>query len=139
MKTITPYQLGASLYIPAIRPEIEQILFAEKYPDLRSVILCCEDTIHEHQRQLAAFQLQKYSSDSRPFRPLVFVRVRDIAFLEQILQIPGVDKFAGFVLPKFDNQNIDSYLGLFTPECPWYLMPTLETQETFDGVLFIIL
>lgn len=44
-KKISPWNIGSSLYIPANNPNIVDIIIHNKYPDLKSVIICLEDSV----------------------------------------------------------------------------------------------
>ncbi len=40
-------KLGATLYIPAIKDNLAAIANGEKYPQLRSMVFCTEDSIYD--------------------------------------------------------------------------------------------
>ena len=41
----SPLALGASLYVPATRPDLAAVAGGTKYPALRSVVVCTEDGV----------------------------------------------------------------------------------------------
>ena len=41
----SPYALGATLYMPATRPDILDMVSGEKIQGLRSLVLCLEDAV----------------------------------------------------------------------------------------------
>ncbi|MGP4951073.1 HpcH/HpaI aldolase/citrate lyase family protein, partial [Psychrobacter sp. T6-1] len=43
--TYHPYQLGASLYMPATREDIWQVIKRDKLPTINSIIICLEDAV----------------------------------------------------------------------------------------------
>jgi citrate lyase beta subunit len=123
--------LGASLYVPATRPDIVEIANGEKIPNLRSVIFCTEDAIHEADLPTAignlAFALPQMTNG-----PLRFLRVRNPAVLQQALLMPNNYALRGFVLPKITSQNIGDYLELLGTNSPFEIMVTLETREVVN-------
>lgn len=129
-KSISSLRLGATLYAPAIRPDLSAIISGERYPDLRSVILCTEDSILPQQVDAAIANLGECFPTIGADRPLIFVRPRNVEVFSRILDLPGVEKIDGFVLPKITRQSLIAYLE-HAPE-RFLLMPTLETREIFD-------
>ncbi|KAA5605864.1 HpcH/HpaI aldolase/citrate lyase family protein [Roseospira marina] len=129
--TNTHLRLGASLYIPATRPDILSIANGDRHPGLRSVILCTEDSILYGQVEAALDNLRRCLPQIRTDRrALVFVRPRDTATLSRILTMPGVERIDGFVLPKATADSVSACAAM-TPR-RFHLMPTLETLEAFD-------
>src|SRR5262249_53219100 len=55
------------------------------------------------------------------------------AVLRSVLQMSGVERLTGFVLPKVTRHNLQDYFELFTPRDPFDVMLTLETVEVFDA------
>ncbi|HAR76143.1 MAG TPA: citrate lyase subunit beta-like protein, partial [Psychrobacter sp.] len=53
-----PYQLGASLYMPATRQDIWQVIKRDKLPTINSIIICLEDAVSHHDVELALERLQ---------------------------------------------------------------------------------
>ena len=45
MKAISPFALGATLYMPATRDDILDVVFGMKIPELRSLVVCLEDAV----------------------------------------------------------------------------------------------
>src|SRR5262245_25168395 len=125
-------QLGASLYVPATRDDLALIANRRKYPFLRSVIFCTEDAIREADVPRALDNLQRLLWHLEPVELLRFVRVRNPAVLRSLLQIEGVERLSGFVLPKVTPANLEDYLPAFTSGHDFDVMLTLETVEVFD-------
>lgn len=128
-----PLQLGASLYMPATRSDLIDIIYGGKIPHLRSLVLCLEDAIGDDELGDAmanvATVLAKLTHT--PKRCYVFVRPRHHKNLSQLLQDPNICFIDGFVLPKFDSKSLQGYADLLSGY-PLKLMPTLESAEIFD-------
>lgn len=127
---MSPWAAGASLYVPATRSDLAVIASGAKYP-LRSAIFCTEDSVREDELPLAMANLAELLSGLEPSPMLRLLRVRNLAVLERILALPGVERLDGLVLPKFSLANLSAYAELLTG-VPLGLMPTLETREVFD-------
>ncbi|PPQ34829.1 Citrate lyase beta subunit [Rhodoblastus acidophilus] len=135
---ISPHALGATLYMPVIRPDIFEIATGYKLPGLRSLVLCLEDALAEHHVAIGlanlAGLLERLSLARRATgdRPLLFVRPRSIAMAAAIAAMPDIGCIDGFVAPKCRPDHV----------APWFravergellLMPTLETPEFLDA------
>ncbi len=133
---IDPISLGATLYVPATRQDMATtILHAGKY-DLRSVVICLEDSIHPHDApqamvNLAAFLLALHAMAASARRPLIFIRPRSAQMLAHILGLPAIECVDGFVIPKATADSMPEYMGVLSHD-HHMLMPTLETREVFD-------
>lgn len=123
-------RLGATLYVPATRPDVAAVANGERLPNVRSVIVCTEDSVHPAQVQAALESLSDSLPRLRDDGPRVFVRPRSPEVLDRILAMPGIERVAGFVLPK---STVDS-LTAYAAQVPdgFTLMPTLETPDVFD-------
>lgn len=125
--------MGASLYVPATRDDLLNIADRRKFPLLRSVIFCTEDSISPSDVSLAVANIeQMLISLQRESGFLRFVRVRNPEVLARLLDSRWIDNLDGFVLPKISRSNIGDYLRLFRPDSCHWLMPTLESSEVFD-------
>lgn len=129
--------LGATLYMPCTRDDLAEALTGtRRIAGLRSAVLCLEDAVLERDVPLALTHLAQFLRTLAlhapgPGEPLLFVRPRDAAMLEHVLCMPGVERLAGFVIPKAHADSMPAYLAL-----PYHdrhrLMPTLETREACD-------
>lgn len=128
--TISHLRLGASLYVPATRPDLAAVANGERHPGLKSVILCTEDSIKQNQVEVALGNLRECLPQIAEKRPLVFVRPRNGEVLGRILEMKGVGRIDGFVLPKATRDTLTSYAAM-VPE-RFLMMPTVETKEAFD-------
>jgi citrate lyase beta subunit len=136
-------ELGASLYVPSVRSNLFAIARGTKYPFVRSVIFCTEDAIRadelprgmdnlrEMLRQLAVAGQANGRGGPRKL-PMLFIRPRDPGALGELLRMEGIERVAGFVLPKITLKNVDDYFDRFRPSDRFVAMPTLETAEVFD-------
>ncbi len=124
--------LGASLYVPSTRTDLVAIGNGERYPELRSVIFCTEDSIRPDQLELALRSLEKTLPQLRPSGLMRFIRVRNPHVLGRLLSTEGIGAIDGFVLPKITRSNLSAYTQLLTDRDPYLIMPTLETAEVFD-------
>lgn len=133
---IDPISLGATLYVPATRQNMATtILHAGKY-DLRSVVICLEDSIHPHDApqalvNLAAFLLALQAVPAGSLRPSIFIRPRSAQMLAHILGLPAIECVDGFVIPKATADSMPEYMAVLSHD-HHMLMPTLETREVFD-------
>ena len=138
--TLHPYQLGASLYMPATRSDIWQVICREKLPTLNSVIICLEDAVNENDVDFALQQLQRLlnawaaqASEQQVSPPLVFIRPRHAQMLKQIADFDHIDLVDGFVLPKIDMQCLSHWrIACHYLADDSLLMPTLETAPIYD-------
>jgi citrate lyase beta subunit len=131
-RDISPFHLGASLYIPAVHKDIFKVTTQSKYPNLKSAIICLEDSILDSQVEKGERNLKEILIKIPEQKLLLFVRPRNIEQLEKILEFPEIEKLDGFILPKVEMGNLERYRKLFTEE--FYFMPTLETAVVFDEV-----
>lgn len=137
MKQITPYALGATLYMPALRDDILDIVFRRKLPQLRSLVVCLEDAVAEADVATALEKLHCLLTNiaQRGGRlakgPLLFVRPRDAAMAATLNDWPLIKHIDGFVLPKISLSNLSAWSAAVTnPNL--LLMPTLETADVFN-------
>jgi citrate lyase beta subunit len=129
---LSAIQLGASLYAPAHRSDLAEIAGGNKFPQLRSVIFCTEDAVHEQNLPLALANLAALLPELKPGPLLRFIRPRNPAVLQQLLQMDGIEQIQGFVLPKFDLHGLTDWLRVWDHRHRHWLMPILETAEAFD-------
>src|SRR5581483_290746 len=126
-------QLGASLYVPATRSDLVALGTSKKYPFLRSIILCTEDAVAERELPQALANVEQLLRRLEAGELLRFVRVRSPGVLRTILQMDGVDRLDGFVLPKVTRANLDDYFDALHAADRFDVMLTLETMETFNA------
>ena len=131
-KTLSPWILGASLYMPAHQADLTLIANGEKLKGLRSMIFCTEDAIAdddipESLRYLGSCLKSFHHLDNKHR----FIRVRNPEILARLLDLNDIHKIDGFVLPKFNETNFRAYFEQLQGT-HFKLMPTLETKDVFD-------
>ena len=131
MRTLSPLQLGASLYMPTTRGDLVPHANGEKLPFLRSMIFCTEDAVRMDQLEEALQNLRDSLPLFQPTSALRFIRVRNPQVMGEVLRMPGIRNIDGFVLPKATRKNIGRYLELLSRDDGFVLMPTLEDADVF--------
>ncbi|WP_323120142.1 HpcH/HpaI aldolase/citrate lyase family protein [Burkholderia alba] len=136
MKKCSPYSLGATLYMPATRTDILDVVMRRKLTDLRSLVVCLEDSVTESHVELAMRGLETLLADidahgGRPeYGPLLFVRPRNAAMAATINDWPLIRHVDGFVIPKRRLGTAARWASsVDNPDL--LVMPTLETAEAF--------
>ncbi|MEI2645330.1 MAG: HpcH/HpaI aldolase/citrate lyase family protein [Candidatus Competibacter sp.] len=129
---LSAMQLGASLYIPATRPDLAAIANGLKLPGLRSVIFCTEDSVHGRDLERALDNVAALLPALETSSLLRFIRPRNPTVLWRLLQLDGIERIQGFALPKFGPHNLDEWLRVWDARNGHYLLPILETVETFE-------
>lgn len=147
-----PYQLGASLYMPATRQDIWQVINRDKLATINSIIICLEDAVSHNDVELALKRLQELlhtwsehldsindpskpesAQPDLPTRPLVFVRPRNPMMLQKLSHYKNIALLDGFVMPKVDMYSLSDWrMACQTLSTEQLLMPTLETAALFD-------
>jgi citrate lyase beta subunit len=123
-------RLGASLYLPANRNDISDIVLNGKYPFLTSVIIDTEDSVSMDSLEQCYDNLKKLlvqmPAEKRTNRLLVFLRPRNPEEFKKVINFKYIEKIDGFVLPKFSAHNMQAYMDIL-PKNIWY-MPVLENH-----------
>ena len=132
--------LGGTLYVPGIRNDLLAVISGQRYPALRSVVICLEDAIAAAdvpramaniKAVLGRLSMQQSAMETLPLRPALFVRPRNPEMLEAISHLPGAGCIDGYVIPKATADVLPAYLiGMHLPH--QYILPTIETREAFD-------
>ncbi|WP_095163199.1 HpcH/HpaI aldolase/citrate lyase family protein [Pseudomonas sp. Irchel 3F5] len=137
MKAISPFALGATLYMPATRSDILDVVYGRKLADLRSLVVCLEDAVAEIDVETALGNLQLLlqaigQQGGRPESgPLLFVRPRDAAMAARLNDWALMKHVDGFVVPKLTLHNLTAWEHAVTnPQL--FLMPTLETADVYN-------
>lgn len=132
LTSVSPWMLGAPLYMPGNRRDIMEIANGEKYSMLRSMIFCTEDAVSRTEVDSCVRHiglcLQGFRDATPRFR---FIRARNPNILSRLLDLPYIEKVDGFVLPKFNEGVFNAYFDQLRGT-PFKVMPTLETKEVFD-------
>ena len=133
-RTIDPIELGATLFAPATHKNILPILKREKYPQLKSLLIDLEDGLGEASYRQGIETLQKLLAEYEPNELLVFVRPKDPESLQELLELEGIEKVDGFILPKFSLKNCTLYKKILL-NSSFYVMPSIEGKELFGETL----
>lgn len=131
-------KLGATLYIPATRNNMSEIANGLKYPQLRSMVFCTEDSIHEQEIDLAISRITELLAQMEESDKLRFIRARNPDVLERLLALPHINKITGFVFPKVDLNNFNDYFSL-TAHSSFRNMLTLESKDVFEQAKMCLL
>jgi citrate lyase beta subunit len=124
--------LGATLYMPATRPDLGAAIIDGRIPGLRSVVICLEDAVAARELPLALTRLAAFLQrpPASPDRPAIFVRPRDPGLAATIARLPGAHELDGYVLPKATAETLPAWLASLPGEAR--LMPTVESPEAFE-------
>lgn len=123
--------LGATLYIPATRPNLDEIVENNEY-GLRSVVVCLEDSVGSNELDVARVAFTRFvRNHTRSLNCRVYARPRDLGMLAWMLTLPGIAKLDGFVLPKISSTNAAHWLSMMMGS-DHAIMPTIEGHEAFD-------
>ncbi len=126
------FALGATLYVPATHRRLEAVLNRRRLPQVRSVVVCTEDAVHERELPAALANLERALARLQPGPLLRFVRPRNAAVLDRLLRMPGSDRLDGLVLPKADHRSLPAFAEAAARLPRLWLMPTIETAAAFD-------
>ena len=130
------FHIGPSLYIPAIKPNLEIIINRYK---AKSFIICTEDSIKESELDFSLDNIKNFLVYLNDFsKTKIFIRIRNIDVLNKLLKMSHIDKIDGFVLPKVTLNSLFIYKEIFKNKLNFSLMPTLETKEVFSDDLLKI-
>jgi citrate lyase beta subunit len=129
-RDITYLHLGGTLFVPATHKNLKPILQDKKYPNLKSLVICLEDSISDDEVDSAKKILQDILIEFDVSELLVFVRPRNIDMLKEIYSYQCINKLDGFILPKFSIDNIDEYISMIKDD--FFYMPSLEGADIFD-------
>ncbi|MGV9671637.1 MULTISPECIES: HpcH/HpaI aldolase/citrate lyase family protein [unclassified Gordonia (in: high G+C Gram-positive bacteria)] len=144
--------LGATLYIPATRPDLAEVI-ARRYADgVLSMVIDLEDAVADHQESEAIASAVRALHDlegTAAGAMMLFVRVRTAAQIGTLTSLLGSSEvLSGFVIPKFGADHAEAALqavhdaGAVLGRHLW-AMPVLESaalvhRETRDDELAAI-
>jgi citrate lyase beta subunit len=133
---LSPYSLGATLYMPATRDDLWIVASGQKIPTLRSLVICLEDAVSDNDISMAINHLQlllhRLAHEERSSHaPLLFVRPRNIQMAAKMADWSYINQIDGIVLPKFDLGSMRAWHKVLPSNM--LLLPTLETAEIYDA------
>ncbi|WP_338887893.1 HpcH/HpaI aldolase/citrate lyase family protein [Rhodococcus sovatensis] len=131
--------LGATLYMPATRPDLAETLVKRSAEGVCSLVIDLEDAVADHNLEEAITNtvdsLQKLDS-ADVFGSLLFVRARNPEQIRRICKSigPGTSSLSGFVLPKFTAAGGGEFLDAIADASVAHgrrllAMPVLESPE----------
>jgi citrate lyase beta subunit len=144
-RELLSYGLGATLYMPATRPNIHQDLLSKKHEGLTSLVIDLEDAVgdtelEKAEERLIGEMLKLYEEFNKNYLtiddlPLMFIRIRNVEQLKVIKEQLGdaIQLLTGVVLPKFSAESGEELLAevvnIHREDNPFYAMPILETDR----------
>ncbi|MEH7125388.1 HpcH/HpaI aldolase/citrate lyase family protein [Bacillus sp. JJ1532] len=147
-KDILSNALGATLYMPATRPNIHQDLLTKKHSGLTSMVICLEDAIGDDEVELAESmlvqELRNLKEDMEKGLlieddlPLMFIRIRSYEQLKRLMNSiqKGLDLLTGIVIPKFspekDKLVLEEIRRLNDAGHRLFALPILETKKVIE-------
>ncbi|OLP65704.1 hypothetical protein BACPU_13220 [Bacillus pumilus] len=146
---VLAHALGATLYMPATRQDVADMLLSQKYEALCSVVFCLEDAIGDQEVEMAEQNLvtqltnlmekMTQSPEMAEHLPLLFIRVRSPKQLLKMTDLLGssLRVLTGFVFPKCSVHNAKDYLdslkrAAVQANTRLYGMPILETPDLIE-------
>jgi len=131
--------IGATLYIPAIRDRLAELILRQGRDGSTSMVIDLEDAVADHRVDAAMTNLVEALDDLAGHTanvPLLFVRVRNAEQIDELLGRlgRGIDALAGFVLPKFTAVTGADYLNRIDGAIAQagrmlYAMPIIESTS----------
>lgn len=145
-KEVLQYAVGGLLYMPATTTKIAKEIIQKRYPHLKAMTLCLEDSIGDDMVGKAELSVKeiaktlKKAIDSGEITvndlPLIFIRVRKPGHMKHMAELLGdrMSVITGFVIPKFDKTNCKEYRNEFVEIATnlpdkIYMMPIIESRN----------
>lgn len=147
-RELLSYGLGATLYMPALRPNIHQEILSNKHDGLTSLVIDLEDAVGDNEvnraeRFLVEEILKLFGELKKGYLsfedlPLMFFRIRNLEQFKRVTEQLGdaTRLLTGVVLPKFSAETGEELLTevqkLHSEQHPFYAMPILETAKVIQ-------
>ncbi|MEH7305027.1 HpcH/HpaI aldolase/citrate lyase family protein [Neobacillus drentensis] len=147
-RDLLSYGLGATLYMPATRPNIHQEILSKKHEGLTSIVIDLEDAVGDNEVTDAEAklinELVKLNGElnkgflSYTDLPLMFIRIRNLEQFKRVTEqlADAIKLLTGVVLPKFSSETGEELLmevrRIHTEQHPFYAMPILETAKVIQ-------
>lgn len=142
------YGLGATLYMPATRPNIHQEILSKKHEGLTSLVIDLEDAVGDHEVMDAEAMLihelvMLHAEMNKGFLsyrdlPLMFIRIRNLEQFKRVTAqlTDAIHLLTGVVLPKFSAETGEELLlevsRIHTNQHPFYAMTVLESAKVIQ-------
>ncbi|AOW94172.1 ATP/GTP-binding protein [Rhodococcus sp. WMMA185] len=138
-RSVLAVALGATLYVPATRPNLAETILRRSSDGVCSMVLDLEDAVADHQVESALLNavdaLDRIAAVGGA-RMQLFVRVREAADIRRISGslTTGTEVLSGFVLPKFGSATGGAFLDELATASEQlgkrlYAMPVLESSR----------
>lgn len=128
-------ELGATMYVPATHEQLWEVTQGGKYPELKSVVVCLEDSVREDDYEKAFSNLKRLlkriEMNGAANGPAIFIRPRNIKSGNEIASLGYQHCYNGFVVPKFTLETLNDWQACTALQSN--VMLTLETGEYFDS------
>ncbi|WP_032379427.1 HpcH/HpaI aldolase/citrate lyase family protein [Rhodococcoides fascians] len=128
--------LGATLYIPATRPDLTATVNKRTDEGVRSIVIDLEDAVADHDLEEALANAIRTLNELSGSSSLVFVRARTPEHIRTICAglAQGAGGLAGFVVPKFTAARGAEFLDEIVAASRLhgtrlFAMPVLESPE----------
>lgn len=147
-KEILQYAVGALLYTPANHKNVSEYIINKRFPQLKSIVLCLEDSIIDNflenaENTLFATLEKIYFAliDEKIYineLPLIFIRVRTSEQLKRIYEkiFAFKDILSGFCIPKLSETNADEYKEIIkninSDSKKLFFMPIIESASVIN-------
>ncbi|WP_160721197.1 HpcH/HpaI aldolase/citrate lyase family protein [Bacillus sp. USDA818B3_A] len=147
-RELLSYGLGATLYMPATRPNIHQEILSKKHEGLTSLVIDLEDAVGDGELNSAEDSLVRellrlhveYKKGFLKYEdlPLMFIRIRNIDQFKQLAEQLGeaLNLLTGIVIPKFSaeygREILQMVREIHTEAHPFYAMPILESAKVIQ-------
>lgn len=139
------FKLGASLYTPANHKNLTRSLNFGIAGE-RSMVVCTEDAVSikdlEDSLESLRNSLVEFKANGQ-YKGKRFIRPRNPKVFKEIIEMEGVEKIDGFVLPKATVSSLSEYIKILEEfkqknlkegkeHKVFMIMPTLETPEAMS-------
>lgn len=148
-RDLLSYALGATLYMPAVRPNFHHDILRQKQNGLTSLVIDLEDAVADLELNKAEFslieelwKLYETGLNNDLFEmdelPLLFIRIRNLAQFKRVYgQLGEASRLlTGVVFPKFEVESgrdlLKEVRKISTEQQPFYAMPILETNHVIN-------
>ena len=123
------------LYVPADRHDLPAVVSGERFPQVRAVAICLEDAVRVNERARLAAGLGSVvarlgATGVTGKKVHVFVRPADEEILTILLDLPGIERIDGFILPKATPRRIEEWAE--KTQRRFALLPILEAREALN-------
>ncbi|WP_317189664.1 HpcH/HpaI aldolase/citrate lyase family protein, partial [Escherichia coli] len=114
IERLSPWNLGATLYMPATRTDIATTIIDQKIDGLRSLIICLEDAVSDTDIPQALQNLATLLTTLSDYKkhhdctewPLLFIRPRHTEMAQWLVEHVDLTVIDGLVLPKFTQASL---------------------------------